>query len=118
MTTNQDFNLKVRMWSKQVRKSLAMEVRRLPMKDKAVLLSKSISVAHRKKRGAIHSIKFSFLHYGFFWDKGAMGLFGKKNINLKAHNWTSKGIDPHIDKLADLYEEFYGDEVLKTIDIK
>lgn len=100
-------------WGKKQKSALALKMAQLGLADRMKLI-KSLSVKVNKRYGAVESITFKYLYYGFFHEHGATNVFGN-GTNLPALNWQSSTLNPEIEKLADEIADYYANVAVANI---
>ena len=100
---------------KQAISSLALQLAKLGLKDRAVLIN-SLKAKIRKKFGEIDSVRIEFEWYGLFHNYGAENAFGK-GVDLPATFWIAMGVNPVIQDLADKVGDYYAEVAIKNIEI-
>lgn len=94
---------------------MMFNISQLSLVDTGNLL-KSIKYSVRSRDGFVERIEFIYEWYGKFHEVGASNIFGNGK-SLEATHWRSDSINKHKPELDTDFAEFFGDLILKEVEL-
>lgn len=110
----QEFNERVEKWANTTNQAILFRLTALSLRGRGEL-SRSLKYKVKYADGQAYRVSFSFARHGIFIHLG-VGRGSPKTAPVRPRrDWIRLPIDQHLEELADIAAEYYGDKAMSQI---